>query len=167
MTSAVRSGILYVCENGDNRVISKRIIAVDATMKPFDGIPEFIAVAETEGFSAAARKLGISTSKVSRQVSALERRLDVQLVARTTRRVRLDRCRSRILPPVLSGNPIVRRGKSRIIGPNGRTRGAPEDIIGRPLRPALCGPGIGRPCPRESQAQRGRRFQRPDRRFHR
>ena len=58
-------------------------------MDVFEGLSEFLAVAETNGFSAAARSLGVSASHVSRRVSALEERLGVQLVARTTRRVRL------------------------------------------------------------------------------
>ena len=58
-------------------------------MDTFEGITEYLAVAETLGFSAAARKLGVSPAHVSRRVSALEGRLGVQLVARTTRRVRL------------------------------------------------------------------------------
>lgn len=58
-------------------------------MTSFDGITEFITVAESQGFSAAARRLGISVSHVSRQVSALEERLGVRLLARTTRRVSL------------------------------------------------------------------------------
>lgn len=55
----------------------------------FEGITEFVAVAETSGFSSAAKKLGVSTSFVSRQISALEKRLGVQLFARTTRKIRL------------------------------------------------------------------------------
>lgn len=55
----------------------------------FEGIVEFVAVAETSGFSSAAKKLGVSTSHVSRQVLALEERLNVKLVARTTRKVSL------------------------------------------------------------------------------
>ena len=58
-------------------------------MDTFEGITEYLAVAETLGFSAAARKLGVSPAHVSRRISALEGRLGVQLVARTTRRVRL------------------------------------------------------------------------------
>jgi len=58
-------------------------------MDTFEGITEYLAVAETQGFSAAARKLGVSPAHVSRRISALENRLGVQLVARTTRRVRL------------------------------------------------------------------------------
>ena len=58
-------------------------------MVSFEGIAEFIAVAETQGFSAAARRLGVSTSHVSRRVSALESSLGSALLARTTRKVRL------------------------------------------------------------------------------
>ncbi|CAM2010151.1 LysR family transcriptional regulator [Acanthopleuribacter pedis] len=57
--------------------------------QPFDGIAELVAVAESGGFSAAARRLGVSTSHVSRKVAALEDRLGLSLVIRTTRHVRL------------------------------------------------------------------------------
>jgi DNA-binding transcriptional LysR family regulator len=49
----------------------------------------FVAVAESGGFSAAARALGRTTSGVSKQVRALEERLGVRLLNRTTRRVSL------------------------------------------------------------------------------
>lgn len=49
----------------------------------------FAAVAETGGFSAAARVLDRTTSAVSKQVRALEERLGVRLLNRTTRRVSL------------------------------------------------------------------------------
>lgn len=58
-------------------------------MESFDGIFEFVAVAETGGFSAAAKQLGCSTSHVSRQVSRLEHRLGCVLLARTTRQINL------------------------------------------------------------------------------
>lgn len=50
---------------------------------------EFVAVAESGSFTAAARQLGVSVSHVSRQVAALEARLNAQLFARTTRKMRL------------------------------------------------------------------------------
>ncbi len=53
----------------------------------WDGVTEFVAVAETESFTEAARRLGISTAQVSRQVSTLETRLSVKLFYRTTRKV--------------------------------------------------------------------------------
>ena len=43
----------------------------------FNGIIEFVAVAETHGFSAAARKLGVNVSHISRKVAALEKELGV------------------------------------------------------------------------------------------
>ena len=55
----------------------------------FEGVIEFVAVAEQQGFSTAARKLGCSTSHVSRQINRLEQRLGVALVARTTRSISL------------------------------------------------------------------------------
>lgn len=58
-------------------------------MDSFEGIIEFVSVAQTGGFSAAAKQLGCSTSHVSRQVSRLEARLDCALVARSTRLVSL------------------------------------------------------------------------------
>lgn len=58
-------------------------------MDSFEGINEFVSVAETNGFSAAAKQLGCSTSHVSRQVSRLEERVGVALFARSTRLVSL------------------------------------------------------------------------------
>jgi len=53
----------------------------------WEGVSEFVAVAEAESFTAAAKRLGISTAQVSRQVSALESRLSTKLLYRTTRKV--------------------------------------------------------------------------------
>ncbi|EEX93608.1 transcriptional Regulator [Vibrio orientalis CIP 102891 = ATCC 33934] len=58
-------------------------------MESFEGINEFVTVAESSGFSAAAKQLGCSTSHVSRQVTRLEERLGVALLARSTRMVSL------------------------------------------------------------------------------
>ncbi|WP_445354125.1 LysR substrate-binding domain-containing protein [Microbulbifer sp. EKSA008] len=58
-------------------------------MKDWEGITEFVYVAESESFTLAAQRLAISTAKVSRQVSALEGRLNVKLLYRTTRKVSL------------------------------------------------------------------------------
>ncbi|QIZ75736.1 LysR substrate-binding domain-containing protein [Ferrimonas lipolytica] len=53
----------------------------------WDGISEFIAVVETGSFTAAGKRLGISTAQVSRQINSLETRLALKLFYRTTRRV--------------------------------------------------------------------------------
>jgi len=55
----------------------------------WEGISEFVYVAETESFTQAAKKIAISTAQVSRQISALEKRLNIKLFYRTTRKVSL------------------------------------------------------------------------------
>ena len=58
-------------------------------MAELDGLAEFLAVVEQGGFTAAGNALNASKSHVSRRVTALESRLGVRLLTRTTRRVRL------------------------------------------------------------------------------
>lgn len=55
----------------------------------WEGISEFVSVAENESFTLAAKKMSISTAQVSRQISALEKRLNIKLFYRTTRKVSL------------------------------------------------------------------------------
>ena len=55
----------------------------------WEGISEFVFVAENESFTKAAKNMGISTAQVSRQISALEGRLKIKLFYRTTRKVSL------------------------------------------------------------------------------
>lgn len=55
----------------------------------WDGISEFVFVAENESFTLASKKMDISTAQVSRQISALEKRLNIKLFYRTTRKVSL------------------------------------------------------------------------------
>jgi len=54
-----------------------------------EGQLEFLAVARHKSFTEAARKLGVSKSYVSKQVRALEERLGLNLLHRTTRSVTL------------------------------------------------------------------------------
>ncbi|HUH38417.1 MAG TPA: LysR family transcriptional regulator [Spongiibacteraceae bacterium] len=49
----------------------------------------FVKVVECGSFSAAATRLGITTSAVSRQVACLEEAISVKLLERTTRKLRL------------------------------------------------------------------------------
>ncbi|MCL6417623.1 LysR family transcriptional regulator [Aestuariirhabdus sp. Z084] len=57
----------------------------------------FVAVAETESFSAAARRLGISPPAVTRAVAGLEAHLGTKLLNRTTRFVRVTEAGQRYL----------------------------------------------------------------------
>lgn len=52
-------------------------------------IKTFMATVEAQGFSAAARRLGVATSSVTRQVDALEQALGATLLNRSTRQVSL------------------------------------------------------------------------------
>ena len=58
-------------------------------MDRFTSLTAFVHVVENGGFSAAARRLNMSTTMVSNHVQALEDRLGVRLLNRTTRRVSL------------------------------------------------------------------------------
>lgn len=94
-------------------------------MFQWEGVTEFVAVAETESFTAASKRLGISTAQVSRQVSALENRLNTKLFYRTTRKVSLteegsvyyQHCRQ-----VLDGLEEAERALSNL-------RGTPQGLI--------------------------------------
>src|ERR1700751_255568 len=70
-------------------------------MNSWSGIDEFLAVAQAHSFAKAARRLGCSTSHVSRAIAALEDHVGQRLLSRTTRHVSLtelgerffERCR--------------------------------------------------------------------------
>lgn len=98
-------------------------------------ITAFVRVAESGGFSAAARNLNLSTTTVSDQVRALESALGVRLFNRTTRQVALtevgrdyyDRC-SQILheleeaDEVASALQVTPRGRLRVYCHQGLSR---------------------------------------------
>ena len=65
-------------------------------MDRFRELTTFVAVAEAGAFNAAARRLGLSPPAVTRLVTALEARLGVQLLTRTTRRVALTEAGARL-----------------------------------------------------------------------
>ena len=56
-------------------------------MDRIDAMRAFCAVVEAGGFAAAADRLGLSTSAISRHVAQLEGHLNVRLLNRTTRKV--------------------------------------------------------------------------------
>lgn len=58
-------------------------------MANWEGVSEFVAVAERESFTSAAQKLATSVAQISRRVANLEERLAVKLLNRTTRKVSL------------------------------------------------------------------------------
>ncbi|MBE9609540.1 LysR family transcriptional regulator [Chitinilyticum piscinae] len=66
-------------------------------MDRFHQMTVYVAVAETESFAAAARKLALSPPAVTRAVAALEEDLGVKLLNRTTRYVRVTDAGQRYL----------------------------------------------------------------------
>ncbi|MCY1505180.1 HTH-type transcriptional regulator PgrR [compost metagenome] len=67
---------------------------------PFNGLREFLAVAESSSFTAASATLGVTPNAVSQTIRALEARLGLQLFVRTTRRVALTEAGSAFLSRV-------------------------------------------------------------------
>ena len=83
----------------------------------------FVRVIDSASFSAAARALGTSQSRVSKAISALEKRLGARLVMRTTRHLSLTgagaeyylQCRA-ILAAVEEADDAVRVGQQTVRG---------------------------------------------------
>jgi DNA-binding transcriptional LysR family regulator len=111
-------------------------------MNKFTALHIFTKVAENRGFSAAARKLRISTSTVTKTVARLEDELGIQLFNRTTRRLHTtdygqtfyERC-VRILADLEDAEAALRAGSA---SHHGRLRVATPFSFGRvTLVPAL------------------------------
>lgn len=66
-------------------------------MDRIDAMAAFVAVADLRGFAPAARRLGLSASRVTRLVAGLEERLSIRLLQRTTRSVALTDAGARYL----------------------------------------------------------------------
>ena len=73
-------------------------------MDRFEAMAAFVAVADLRGFAPAARRLKMSPSSLTRLIAALEERLSVRLLNRTTRSVSLTDAGARYL---LSARGIV------------------------------------------------------------
>lgn len=93
-------------------------------MSHLSEIETFVLLSELGSFSAVARKLGISTAAVSKQVKRLESRAEVQLLLRSTRRVELtelgraylEQCR-RIMEEVEASEALLSQMKVSPSGP--------------------------------------------------
>lgn len=106
-------------------------------------IEAFVRVVDTGTFSAAAERLGVGKSAVSRRISEMEARLGVQLLHRTTRHIRLtdtgrqyyERC-VRLLQDMEEAEQAVSQAHCEL---RGRLRVAVPQTFGlRHLSPAIC-----------------------------
>ena len=66
-------------------------------METLANLESFVRAAENGGFSAAARRLGLTRAAVSRNVAQLERNLGQRLFHRTTRKLKLTEAGERFL----------------------------------------------------------------------
>ncbi len=83
-------------------------------MTDLNTLPVFVAVAESGGFRAAGRELGVSGSAVSQAISRLEERLGITLVERTTRSVRLTAAGERLYESVRPALAEVRAAEEAV-----------------------------------------------------
>ena len=83
----------------------------------------FVHIAETGGFTAAATRLGIPKSTVSRGLTRLEERLGIRLMERTTRRVLLTEAGEVYLRHCRQAMAVVDEGEMAISSMRGTPRG--------------------------------------------
>ncbi|MDK2126908.1 LysR family transcriptional regulator [Parachitinimonas caeni] len=83
----------------------------------------FVAVAESESFAGGARRLGMSPPAVTRAVAALEERLGVKLLNRTTRHVRVTEAGQRYLEDARRIIAEVDEADEAAVGINAEPRG--------------------------------------------
>lgn len=107
-----------------------------------DGVAAFLRVAERRSFRAAAIDLGISPSAVSQSVRALEARVGVALVARSTRSVGLTEAGQRFIerakPAMENLDTAFEAARSLGERPSGLLRiTAPRSVVTPVLEPAL------------------------------
>jgi DNA-binding transcriptional LysR family regulator len=94
----------------------------------------FREVVRAGGFTAAADKLGIAKSAVSKQLNRLEQRLQVRLLARSSRRIQLTREGQRLLPRIESilaeGERLIEDAHEEVVRPSGVVRIAASPEFG-------------------------------------
>ena len=78
-------------------------------MEDLNDIYFFASVVQYGGFSAAARTIGVEKTRLSRRIAALEKRLGVRLLQRTTRALALTEAGSAFLSDVLRRSREHRR----------------------------------------------------------
>lgn len=83
----------------------------------------YVAVAEEESFAGAARRLGMSPPAVTRAIAALEERLGVKLLNRTTRHVRATDAGQRYLDDARRVIAAADEADEAAVGINAQPRG--------------------------------------------
>lgn len=89
----------------------------------FQSMRAFAAVADHGGFAAAARRLSLSPPAVTRLIAALETRLGIRLLHRTTRMVRLTEAGTRFLADCRRILNELDEAEASVAGSHGTPRG--------------------------------------------
>jgi DNA-binding transcriptional LysR family regulator len=92
-------------------------------MDRFQEMQVFATVAQEQGFSAAARRLGMSAASVTRAVAALEKRIGTLLLTRTTRSVHLSEAGQRYLEDCRRILTEVQEAEDSAAGSHAQPRG--------------------------------------------
>jgi DNA-binding transcriptional LysR family regulator len=80
----------------------------------FNDLAAFAIVAEERSFTRAAARLGVTQSALSHRMSSLEKRLGLQLLARTTRSVRATAAGTSLLSDIAPALDRIRESLSRV-----------------------------------------------------
>jgi DNA-binding transcriptional LysR family regulator len=115
-------------------------------MLPTDltSLTTFLAVAEEQSFTRAAKRRGVSPSAVSHSMRALEEEVGVRLLARTTRSVALTDAGERLLVSLKPALSEVGETLSQIAGRTHRAAGPVRLLIPRFAVPFVLAPKLGR-----------------------
>lgn len=110
----------------------------------YDEIAIFVAVSEAGSFVGAARRLGVPTSTVSARVAALEKRLGLTLIQRTTRKLRLTEAGQSYFEECRSALRQIEAAEDKLTSHAGSGDGllrvtAPVDISQSLLPPVIAG----------------------------
>lgn len=101
------------------------------------GLQAFVATVETGSFRAAARRLGVTPTAVSRAVARLEEELDVQLLDRSPRAVSPTRAGEVLLLEGRRALDILRAAEDRVAtereAPSGTLTMSASAVLARPL----------------------------------
>jgi DNA-binding transcriptional LysR family regulator len=99
------------------------IPAVESRVPDLSGLLAFVRVAELGSFVRASESLGLSKAAVSKQVAALERRLNTRLLHRTTRRLSLTEDGQAYLLHAQAALAEVRSAEDAVSGARGAAHG--------------------------------------------
>ncbi len=108
----------------------------------FNELQFFLVVAKERSFTKAAGKLGVSQSALSHAVKALETRLNVRLLTRTTRSVAPTEAGERILACLEPGLAILEQELENIVQMNGIASGNIRLSVGEHAMRSLLWPKL-------------------------